>query len=94
MQFYINDFGKPIIPKCGNCAQWVKVNPKEKSSTIGYCKLSKLSFAFTRKESVYSMTKDFYWCENHQHINAEKLEKNGIVREYDDIEQAVAEIKK
>jgi hypothetical protein len=92
MQFFTNDTGKPIIPKCGNCSHWIKINPKEKSNAIGYCKLLKMSFAYTRKENVYGITKDFYFCESHELINAQILAEKGNIKDYDGIEDAVAEI--
>jgi hypothetical protein len=89
MQLYTNDKGNPIIPKCGNCVNWHKVNPKEKRNALGYCKLVKLHFAFTRKENLYGMTKDFYWCESHEHLNKETLLLNGY-KEYESLEEAVS----
>jgi hypothetical protein len=92
MELFINENNKPIIPKCGNCKHWSKIDPQQKQNVIGYCRLQKMLFAFTRKSNVYGMTKDFYYCENHSLQNIEKLEKNGYVRFYETIEDAVKEI--
>lgn len=93
MQLFINDSGKPIIPKCGNCAHWMKVNPKEKKNATGYCKLMKLYFAYTRKNNVYGMTKDFYYCDSHELENADLLTQKGNVQQFDSLEDATALIK-
>ena len=94
MELFINNFGKPIIPKCGNCHFWSKLNPTDKKENSGYCKLIRLQFAYTRKNNVYPLTKDFYFCDNHKLYNEEELETLTVKREYENIEQAVAEFQK
>lgn len=91
MELFINYSGKPIIPKCGNCTHWKKVNPEIKNENKGYCKLLKLQFAFTLKNNVYAITKDFYVCDSHELHNFEELEKVASKRHYETIEIAVKE---
>lgn len=89
MELFINHSGKPIIPKCGNCTHWKKVNPEKKDENDGYCKLIKLQFAFTLKKNVYAITKDFYRCESHELHNHQQLEQAATKKYYDNIELAV-----
>jgi hypothetical protein len=92
MQLYINDVGKPVIPKCGNCVHWMKLNSQEKN--VGYCKLIKLLFAFTRKSNVYAITKDFYYCEKQELVNLDILKEKGQMSEFSSIEEATSLLQK
>jgi hypothetical protein len=91
MELYINQYGKPIIPKCGNCAKWQKIDVENKKNVTGYCKALRLFFAYTQKENLYAITKEFYWCKNHEHLKT--ILDNTKTKEYNSIEDAVQETK-
>jgi len=89
MQLFLDENDKPIIPKCGNCIHWTILEKFKERSSLGYCKKIKLLFAFTGKSNVYAMTKDFYSCDKHEHIHAEKIKERGKVKEFASIEEAI-----
>lgn len=71
---YKNRNGVPMIRKCINCVNFKQIDD---NSTMGYCKLLQLHFAFTHEKSVYGIVKDFYVCPNHKFTNESSLEVDG-----------------
>lgn len=67
---YKNRNGVPMIRKCINCVNFKQIDD---NSTMGYCKILQLHFAFTHEKSVYGIVKDFYVCPNHRFINEDSL---------------------
>jgi len=74
LETYKNRNGYPIIRKCDNCKNWLEQNMMA-GKKIGYCKAAPLFFAFTLKQTVYPITKEFYLCEKHTFENEEKLKE-------------------
>lgn len=72
LETFKNRKGFPIIRRCFNCKFWSPYSD-EQSQTLGYCKLKPLYFAFTLQKTVFTITKDFYLCENHEFKNEEML---------------------
>jgi len=72
LETYKNRNGYPMIRRCDNCKFWSDQNTLT-DKRAGYCKASPLYFAFTLKQTVYPITKEFYLCEKHEFENEEKL---------------------
>jgi hypothetical protein len=72
LQTYINRKGFPIMRRCFNCKFWSPYSEND-NQTLGYCKAKPLYFAFTLQPTVFTITKDFYLCEQHSFKNEEVL---------------------
>lgn len=72
LETYYNRKGFPIIRRCFNCRHWSAYSD-EQNQTLGYCKMKPLYFAFTLQKTVFTITKDFYLCQNHEFKNEEML---------------------
>jgi len=72
LETYKNRNGYPMIRRCDNCEHWSEQNIAGTKKS-GYCKATPLYFAFTLKQTVYPITKEFYLCEKHRFENEEKL---------------------
>lgn len=58
--------------RCFNCKFWSPYSENDKQ-VVGYCKMKPMHFAFTLKPTVFTITKDFYLCEDHKFSNEEIL---------------------
>ena len=67
---YRNENGLPIIRSCYNCKFF---EPIEGSDRQGYCKISRIYFAYTLKKTVLMIVKSFYLCDYHKLINEKQL---------------------
>jgi len=72
LKTYTNRKGLPIMRRCFNCKFWAAYTESE-NQTLGYCKQKPLFFAFTLQPTVFTITKDFYLCEQHEFKNEEML---------------------
>lgn len=74
LETYLNRRGYPMIRRCFNCKNWqVEEQLSTKGVQLGFCLLHKLHFAFTLKETVHPITRDFYLCEKHEFEKEEWL---------------------
>jgi len=73
LETYVNRKGFPIMRRCFNCKFWSAYTEND-AQTLGYCKAKPLFFAFTLQPTVFTITKDFYLCEQHKFKNEEILE--------------------
>jgi hypothetical protein len=93
LETFVNRKGFPIIRRCFNCKNWAPYTDSE-NKTLGYCKLRPLYFAFTLQPTVFTITKDFYLCEQHQFKNedilgqvSEKILLKNAIKKKEDIVQ-------
>lgn len=68
LETFHNKKGFPIIRRCFNCKNWSSYADGDNQS-LGYCKIKPLHFAFTLQPTVFTITKDFYLCEEHEFKN-------------------------
>ena len=73
LETYFNQSGFPMIRRCFNCKFWSLYTTADGQS-LGYCKIKPLHFAFTLQPTVFTITKDFYLCEEHKFKNEDVLE--------------------
>jgi hypothetical protein len=63
-----------MIRRCFNCKFWQPdINLTKGKMPLGYCTIKSLHFAFTLKETVHPITRDFYLCESHKFENEDWL---------------------
>ena len=74
LETYFNNRGFPMIRRCFNCKNWYFNTRTEDGQSMGYCKIKPLHFAFTLEPTVFTITKDFYLCEEHKFKNEDLLE--------------------
>lgn len=91
LETYYNRKGFPIIRRCFNCKNWSAYSD-EQNQTLGYCKIKALHFAFTLQKTVFTITKDFYLCEEHEFKNeeilagvSEKIQLKDAIKKKEDI---------
>ena len=70
MLTYLNKENKPIIRRCGNCVHFNLISAIERT---GYCKQMPMLFAFTGEQTVFGITKTFYYCDDHEMTNEDFL---------------------
>jgi len=80
MLTYLNKENKPIIRRCGNCVHFNLISAIERT---GYCKQMPMLFAFTGEQTVFGITKTFYYCDDHEMTNEDFLKNNAIPVEID-----------
>jgi hypothetical protein len=94
LETFMNRKGFPIIRRCFNCKHWSSYTEYE-NQTLGYCKQKPLHFAFTLQKTVFTITKDFYLCEQHEFKNEEilaevsqKIQLKDAIKKKEDIVKA------
>jgi hypothetical protein len=74
LETYLNKKGYPMLRRCFNCKFWQPdIKGSKSEMPLGYCKIKSLTFAFTLKQTVHPITRDFYLCEHHQFEKEEWL---------------------
>lgn len=81
MQFYLNQKSLPMIRKCGNCVHF--------NSNFETCSLIQVVKAYDHTKKIYPHVSENLFCKNHEFKNEEVLRQQGMIVEYDSVQDAV-----